>query len=199
MVGKAWKKGKTPPKVVYQIKVTLQEVDPPVWRKFLADPAMTMQKFHEALQIVLGWTDTHLYEFNHEEDRIGLPDPEFSDDIISARKVKLGDVLREPGDTVDYCYDMGDGWEHEVALEKLLPPEPGLKLPRCLEGKRACPPEDCGGPPGYENFLEALRDPKHPEHGEMEDWIGGPFDPEEFDLEEVNEGLRVEFKHKVEP
>jgi hypothetical protein len=177
------------PKAVYRIKVTLQEVAPPVWRRLLADPAMNLHQFHEALQVVMGWTHSHLYEFRLGKERIGVPDPEFGGDIQSARKVKLGEVLREEGDKLVYLYDMGDGWEHEVVLEKILPPEEGKKPPVCLEGERACPPEDCGGPPGYENLLQAVRDPKHPEHKDLTAWLDGPFDPEKFNLEEVNKEL----------
>ena len=102
--------------------------------------------------------------------------------------------MKAAGDKVEYLYDPGDGWYHTVLLEKVLEPEPAMKLPHCLEGKRACPPEDCGGPTGYEDLLAALADPKHPEHEDRVEWLGEPFDPEKFDLKGVNEGLRAGFK-----
>jgi hypothetical protein len=89
-----------------------------------------------------------------------------------------------------YEYDFGDGWEHEILLEKVLRPDPAVQYPRCLGGARACPPEDCGGAGGYADFLQAISDPDHEEHDEYLDWIGGEFDPEEFELDEVDAGLR---------
>jgi hypothetical protein len=89
-----------------------------------------------------------------------------------------------------YTYDFGDNWEHTIQIEKVVDAEPGIRYPRCIDGKRACPPEDCGGAWGYGDFLKAIQDPKHSEHEEMTEWIGGEFDPEEFDLAAVNNGLR---------
>ncbi len=181
-------------KVAFQVKVTLLGVNPPVWRRFLADPAMTLHKFHKALQEVMGWMDGHLYEFDCAGIRVGVPDPDFGDEIISSRKVKLGEVLRAPGDKVEYLYDPGDGWYHKIFLEKFVEPEPSVKLPHCLAGKRACPSEDCGGPWGYKELLAALADPRHPAHKDKVEWLDRPFDPEAFNLKDMNEGLRIEFK-----
>lgn len=155
---------------------------------------MDLHKFHGALQVVMGWMKGHLYEFDVAGERVGIPDPKFGDDIRSDRKIKLADAPRAPGDRVLYAYDMGDGWEHDVVLEEVLAAEPGLKLPACLEWENACPPEDCGGVGGYEELREAIRDPKHPRHREMLEWLDRPFDPAKFDLQDVNEGLRAQFR-----
>jgi hypothetical protein len=105
--------------------------------------------------------------------------------------VRLQQVLAKPGRKIVYEYDFGDGWEHAIVLEKVLSIDSKTRYPRCLDGARACPPEDCGGVPGYADFLEAIRDPDHEEHEQMRDWIGGEFDPEEFHLDLVNRELRT--------
>jgi hypothetical protein len=107
-----------------------------------------------------------------------------------ARRVTLATLVRGEQDKFRYEYDFGDGWDHELLIEKILPPEAGKRYPVCLAGKRACPPEDCGGIWGYVGFLEAIHDPQHPEHEEMLEWVGGEFDPDAFDLDEVNTALQ---------
>jgi hypothetical protein len=179
-------KGKTP---IYQIKITLRYIAPPVWRRIEVPADIKLGKLHRMLQAVMGWTDSHLHAFRIGRLSYGVPDPEFPDDMKNERTMRL-DNIAATGDMIIYEYDFGDGWEHELKIEKVLTPEPDMRYPRCTAGKRACPPEDCGGPPGYEHLLEVLRDPKHEEHEEMREWIGRDFDPEEFDLAEVNEMLK---------
>lgn len=110
-------------------------------------------------------------------------------ELKPAEEVRLAGLLRKPGDRLTYVYDFGDSWEHEVQLEKVAETEPGVAYPRCIAAERACPPEDCGGIPGYEMLLEALADPEHPDHDEMREWLGGGFDPEEVDLDRINREL----------
>jgi len=119
-----------------------------------------------------------------------VPDEDSPARIKDENKFRMDRVLKKEKDKLQYMYDFGDGWEHEVVLEKILPFEPGAMLPVCLEGSRACPPEDVGGIPGYEMFLEAVSDPSHPEHEDMLKWVGGEFDPGRFDLAETNHLLR---------
>jgi hypothetical protein len=173
---------------IYQIKVTLKHIRPPIWRRLQVPADIKLGKLHRVLQDVMGWYDSHLHQFRIGREYFGKPDPEFPGEIKNERNVRLDEVAAE-GDTVIYEYDFGDGWEHETKIEKVLPAEKNRRYPACLAGKRACPPEDCGGPPGYERLLEVLRDPKHEEHEEMREWIGGDFDPEAFDLDAVNEVL----------
>jgi hypothetical protein len=175
---------------IYQLKITLRESRPPVWRRVQVAGDATLYKLHEIIQVVMGWGNYHLHEFVIEEERYGEPYPDYDFEVEDEKKVKLSDVVLGEGDRFIYVYDFGDNWEHEIKVEKALPPEPGIKYPRLLKGKRACPPEDVGGVWGYEEFLEAIRDPGHPEHKEMLEWIGGEFDPDEFDKDEINRALR---------
>ncbi len=120
----------------------------------------------------------------------GQPDPDFGLGMRNERSVKLSRIAPHEKDRLTYEYDFGDSWEHQIIVEKILPPEPGVRYPRCIAGKRACPPEDCGGIWGYDSFVEAVLDPDHPEHDEMLQWVGRPFDPEAFDMDKVNEALK---------
>jgi len=177
---------------IYQVKITLKYVRPPIWRRVQVRGDITLAKLHEIIQIAMGWFDSHLHQFRMGKVYYGTPDvDEFSElTLKDDSKAQLGRVLTKPKQKIIYEYDFGDGWEHEILLEKVFPPEPGIRYPRCLGGARACPPEDCGGVGGYANFLAAIRDPNHEEHDEYLDWIGGEFDPEEFELDEADAGLR---------
>jgi hypothetical protein len=180
----------TPPKeTIYQLKVALKYVTPPVWRRFQVRGRTTLAGVHRALQIVMGWTDSHLHEFEIAADRYGMPGPDSDYEVADERDFHLEQVVPIQGLHFTYRYDFGDGWEHTLYVEKILPPEPGQRYPRCLAGQRACPPDDVGGSGGYAHFLEALQNPADEEHGEYLEWIGGEFDPEAFDLEEVNHEL----------
>lgn len=175
---------------IYQLQVALKGIRPLIWRRFLIASTASLQDVHIVLQIVMGWTDSHMHEFAKGQDRYGVPDKDFPSDMHDEAKCRLDQVLKEEKEKLIYTYDFGDSWDHEIVLEKILPFETKTKLPVCLEGGRACPPEDIGGLPGYEMFLEAIADPNHPEHADMLDWLGEPFDPEHFDLAQVNELLR---------
>jgi hypothetical protein len=167
---------------IYQIKVTLQGVRPPIWRRLEVSSDIKLARLHDAIQAAMGWTDSHLHEFDANGDRFGVPEGAY-DEVEDERKVRLDELLENPKDRLKYLYDFGDGWEHTVTLEKILPLPKGKKQPRprCTGGRRACPPEDCGGPWGYRSMLEALADPRHPEHAELRDWLGRGFDPEAFE------------------
>jgi len=171
---------------VLQLKVTLDDVAPPIWRRFLVDGDDDLARLHEVLQVVMGWTDSHLHMFVAKGRSYGEPDPDFDDDVIPENGVRIDTLLRRKGDALRYEYDFGDGWEHEVLLEDVLDEAADQTAPRCLAGARACPPEDVGGVPGYEDFLAAHADADHPEHGDMVLWAGEGFDPEGFDVGEVN-------------
>ena len=173
---------------IYQLKVTLNHIKPPVWRRVQVPGEIKLGKLHRILQAAMGWTDSHLHAFRIGNENYGVPDPDFSDDTKNERNIRL-DSIAQQGGRFFYDYDFGDGWEHEIKVEKILPAETAVHYPRCVDGKRACPPEDCGGPPGYAYLLEALADPEHEEHDSMIEWIGGEFDPEAFDVAEVNQAL----------
>jgi hypothetical protein len=181
-----------PPNQIYQIKVTLDDTHPPVWRRIQVPGNTTLLKLHDILQIVMGWDDYHLHMFTIEGSIYGDPaDDEYGDlGTIDESRFRLNQVIYREGQRLSYEYDFGDGWDHTLLVEKILPPQESVRYPICLKGKRACPPEDVGGVWGYENFLEAICNPDHDEHEEYLTWVGGEFDPEAFDLEEINTQLR---------
>jgi hypothetical protein len=171
---------------IYRLKVTLRGSRPPIWRRFLVPGGITLKRLHDSLQAVMGWYDGHLHQFQCGGKLFGTSDREFGISRISETKTTVDQLLRRPKDRLLYEYDFGDGWEHDVILEAILPPGRGDRYPIVVAGHRACPPEDVGGIPGYEYFLEILANPKHPEYQEMVDWAGDRFDPEHFDLQETN-------------
>jgi Plasmid pRiA4b ORF-3-like protein len=175
---------------IYQIKVTLLGTKPPIWRRVLVPPSLTLRQLHDVLQIAMGWQNCHMHEFRVGRRFFGEPSPEEGlmgvTPTEDERKVCLPAVLGKVGAKMIYTYDMGDSWEHSILLEKQLPIDPSVKYPTCLDGQLACPPEDCGGIPGYYNLLEALADPRHPEHEELSEWIGGHFNPQAFSVERAN-------------
>lgn len=176
---------------VLQLRVTLRDVDPPIWRRFLVNGADDLAHLHKVLQDVMGWTESHLHMFMSDERVYGLADLDFDDDMVSEEGVRIVTLLQRKGDTLRYEYDFGDGWEHEVLVEDILDAKRKQAVPRCLAGERACPPEDVGGVPGYQDFLAACSDKTHPEHEEMVEWVGGSFDPEWVDIEEINAFLKA--------
>jgi len=174
---------------LYQLKVTLVDSEPVIWRRFQVTKETTLGKLHDILQIVMGWDDAHLHEFRIGELRFGEPEPDEDYEVIEESGVKLSQIAPSDPITFEYLYDFGDGWEHEVSIECGVDKKARVRYPTCIEGARACPPEDVGAIPGYEDFLKAIRNKRHPEHKEMLAWIGGRFDPEEFDLEAINRAL----------
>ena len=176
---------------LYHLKISLRGVRPPVWRRMRVPGAMSLDKVHHALQIALGWTNSHLHQFLVGEERYGMldPDDDWRDETIDERKVRLEQIANIRSKFV-YEYDFGDGWEHDVVVEGV---EEATELdwtPVCLDGRRACPPEDCGGSYGYANLIKILANPRHPEHAEMKDWAPPDFSPEHFDLPAINKDLR---------
>ncbi len=177
---------------IYQLKVTLRGSTSPIWRRIQIPANTALSRLHTILQVAMGWTDSHLHEFVVRDARYGCADTEWDplERPKDERRVRLGQLLTAEKDKFGYEYDFGDSWEHDVLVEKILPPEPGVPYPRCIAGKRACPPEDVGGLSGYADFIKAIRDPKHEEHDDLLAWAGGTFDPEAFDLNAINARLR---------
>jgi len=179
------------PKKTYQLKISLKGAKPPIWRRFLVDSSMALPEFHGVLQTVMGWDNSHLHQFSAYGESFGIADPEFDfEGGRDERKFKVAHLLKNEKDAIVYEYDFGDGWAHKITLEKILPFDPKAVLPVCVKAKGACPPEDVGGLWGYYAFLEALNDPKHPEHDEYKEWVGEDFDPDAYDIEQVNALLR---------
>jgi len=181
------------PTSIYQIKVTLNDSKPPIWRRILVPDSISLHQLHTILQIVMGWTNSHLHQFIIDDIYYGEPEEEdgYSEDLKNEKRYRLNQFVKRKGFKFIYEYDFGDSWEHTFLVEAILPAEKGALYPRCVEGKRACPPEDVGGVAGYEEILNIFSNPKHPEHEEMMEWYDGEdFDPNFFDMENVNEGLR---------
>jgi len=177
-------------KKIYQFKVTLRGIRPPIWRRFQVNSDITFYKLHRIIQEVMGWADYHLHLF--DMDGLIVTDAETLAEVwgegINERQ-RIDEFLGREGQKLRYQYDFGDSWEHDLLLEKILPVESGVHYPRCIKGKRACPPEDCGGIWGYMDIIDAMANENHPEREEYLDWLGEKIDPEEFDLEDINREL----------
>jgi hypothetical protein len=182
---------------IYQLKIELLEIQPMIWRRVLVSGSVTLAQLHEVIQASIGWTNSHLHEFI--VGAYSYSDPEFEiEDAKSEYRYRLARLAPRVRNTIAYTYDFGDGWEHQIRVENIIENDrryPGR--PVCLDGKRHGPPEDCGGSGGYQNFLDAIRNKKHKDHKELLDWVGGSFDPEFFDVDEVNSRLRqIDFRQR---
>lgn len=168
--------------------MTLAHSKPPIWRRVLVPSDITLDQLHDVVQVVMGWDNEHLHLF--EIDGMTFSDPRYRDaDIHEEATVRLNQAAPYPTATFRYEYDFGDGWEHDILIEAVQPPDPDQHMPLCLGGERAAPPEDCGGIWRYGWILEVLANPRDPDRREMLDWLGGPIDPDAFDLEAVNRRL----------
>jgi hypothetical protein len=176
----------------YQLKVTLEDSRPSIWRRLQVPGDVTLAQLHDIIQAAMGWLDYHLHQFMVGEALYGQPDPDFgiSAEMKDEQDVRLGEIARAAGQRFRYEYDFGDSWLHEVLVERIQPVPSGQPCPVCIGGQGACPPEDVGGTWGYEEFLEAIADREHPQHEDYLEWIGDEFDPEAFDMDEVNATLR---------
>lgn len=175
---------------IYQLKVSLREISPPIWRRLQVRGDITLYKLHGLLQAIMGWTNSHLYAFDVGKAEYGPPDGPSGHLVEDDRRARLQKVAAAEGAAFIYKYDFGDGWEHDVVVEKIIPAEADARYPICVAGARACPPEDCGGPPGYDSLIEAIANPNLPDAHDILEWVGGRFDPEAFDLMEINRRMR---------
>jgi hypothetical protein len=172
-----------------QLRIELRHVKPKVWRRVLVPASIKLSKLHHVIQAVMGWSDDHLHEFEAGGNRYGPDsDGDAPGEVALETKVTLKQALASGGSLV-YTYDFGDDWQHVIKVEKTMTPAPGLKPPICIGGANACPPEDVGGPSGYEDFCRALADETDPDHQDVSDWIGGEWDPAAFDLDAINARL----------
>lgn len=176
----------------FQFRIELLEAQPPIWRRFRVPANLPLEDLHDVIQIVMGWTDSHLHEFIVGEQRYGeasdewpVPDQAPADE----QQFRIDQVVSRPGEHLEYLYDFGDDWEHRLTLEAVDPAAAHAEPIECLDGARRCPPEDVGGLHGYIEFLETVRDPTHPDHADMLRWAGGEFDPEDFKVKEINAEL----------
>ena len=181
---------------IIQLKFTLQCTKPPIWRRVLVDKQTTFFELHHIIQIAMGWFNYHLYEFKIHNYRIGEPNEEFEDigfskdKIIDASTITLDSIITDIKEKFIYEYDFGDGWKHQVIVEKFLQRDSKTKYPICIDGKLNCPPEDCGGVGGFYRMLEIIENKKHPERKEIVEWLGGNYDSGYFDRDEINIELK---------
>ena len=182
-------------KEIIQLKIKLAGSNPPIWRRVLVAKNATFLDLHYTIQIAMGWENYHLFEFKINNNRIGIPDEDFDDmgygpsKVLHADQILLEKLIRTTGEEFIYEYDFGDGWIHKITVEKFLPRDSKKSYPVCIDGKLNCPPEDCGGIPGYYNLLEITGDKNHPDYREMISWLGGTFDAGYFDIDKINKIL----------
>lgn len=174
---------------IVQLKITLAHIDPPVWRRVRVPEDFPLRRLHDVIQAVFDWLDYHLHEFEVGEKLYGQPEIEGCEmgekQLHSDRNVKLGALIGRGVERFLYRYDLGDDWEHIIEVEEVIEPDPGVEYPVLVDGARAAPPEDCGGPPGFQDFLEAMADKDHEEHESLTEWYGDAFDPEDMNLDAV--------------
>lgn len=181
---------------IYQLKVTLECTDPPIWRRLVVPGNLNLARLHHVIQDAMGWEDSHLHSFDVGGIQIGIPDPDqfpFKEQVQTEKQYTLDRVARTEM-RFTYLYDFGDGWTHEILVEEVTTGE--LDAPHCVAGERACPPEDCGGVPGYDELVQALADKTHERHEELAAWIPDGWSPERFDLEWSD---RLVARHRPEP
>lgn len=189
---------------IYQIKVTLKDFKPSIWRRIQVRSDTTLGELHAIIQMAMGWSNSHLHHFilgkRPNLRFIGFVGQDDWDDMMEEEnedEIVINEALPAEKAKIIYEYDFGDSWEHEVVLEKIVKAEAGVFYPRCVGGENACPPEDVGGVWGYADFLEAINDPDHEQHEEMLEWVGEEFDPQEFDLDLVNKQLKVRQNYQL--
>ncbi len=180
------------PRRCHTLTVTLDDVTPTVWRQIVVPSTVTLLQLHNAIQSAMGWTCSHLFVFELGEHRYGYPDPDW-DLMQNAARITLDKALPTPGNRAKYEYDFGDGWSHTLTVDAINQTD---EYPAVLAGANACPPEDCGGPPGYEDLLTARTDSSHPRHDELREWLGHAFNPTEFNRAVANNALRNEVRRR---
>ena len=185
---------------IYQIQIALARYRPKIWRRLLIRSDLLLSDFHRAIQIAMGWENSHLHQFiknkKYYSERLD-EDWGWNDATnVDYEGMIISDLLGKEKEKIEYEYDFGDGWKHDVTLEKILPADDTMKYPVCTDGRLACPPEDCGGIWGYASMLEILKDPGHEQYEETLEWMGETFNPEFFDIEAVNKLLKKYIKYR---
>jgi hypothetical protein len=180
---------------IMQMKISLDWIKPEIWRRFLVSSSISLEDLHTTIQTVMGWTNSHLYGFYINGAQYSPDDDgEFESEGEPIKGVTLKKLKLSVKDEIRYIYDFGDNWEHTIKIEKILPLDDKTQTPLCIDGERNCPPEDCGAAPGYEDLIEALKKPKSKEAKEITEWLGRPYNPEDFNIEEINDLLKPRVK-----
>jgi hypothetical protein len=177
---------------IYELYVDLEDIEPPIWRRLLVPATITLPKLHDLLQLAMGWTNSHLHSFTFGKKTFGMAGVDAFGELnmLDERRQTLETALGEGSREFHYEYDFGDSWRCRIEAKPVASPNLEWHYPLCTGGARAAPPDDVGGPPGYEEFLAAIKDSTHEEHENMLVWVGGAFDPEGFDLNAINRTLR---------
>ncbi|MFZ5569557.1 MAG: DUF1841 family protein [Thermodesulfobacteriota bacterium] len=177
---------------VYRFRITLEETEPRIWRLIEVPENYTFWDLHVAIQDAMGWQDNHLHRFEIHHPKtgqlleIGIPGMDETEETTAAGwRYPISELFSLKHPAAEYLYDFGDDWRHSVVLEEILERRKSQKYPRCLEGQGACPPEDCGGIPGFYDLLAVLQDKEHPEYDEILEWVGRKYDPAVFDPRKV--------------
>lgn len=171
------------PETIARLRISLNDIEPAIWRTIDMPVTGSLKMLHDVIQAAMGWEDSHLWHFEAGNRHYGLPNPEWADrDLTNARNVKFGFLIDQGICQLTYTYDMGDDWRHTIVVEAVGPADPDIEYPRFVAGERRRPPEDVGGSPGFERFIEAMNDPAHREHQHLRQWHGGPFDRDDLDV-----------------
>jgi hypothetical protein len=181
---------KKAPPPLYRLKITLIGIEPPIWREIEVPGSIKLCCLHSAFQVVMGWKENHLHEFEKDGKKWGIVQLYEDEELVVSDDgdMTLAEVLKSEGDSMIYVYDFGDYWRHEVVLGNISPTIDVVRAPVCLAGERRCPPEDVGGVSGYEEFLEVIVDPAHEKYKHYVGWAGGHF-LDEFDSKAANKRL----------
>ncbi len=174
--------------MLYELRVEIDGIEPHIWRRIQVPSQTNLKRLHKILQIAFGWSNAHLHMFRVAGREYSEPNPEWDPQVLNESKITLEEIFGGGAKSFRYEYDMGDSWIHIITLKKQIESE--ATKPGCFAGSRAAPPEDCGSIPGYYDFLAIIANPKHKEHKETLEWIGGYFDPNAFDLAYVDEELK---------
>jgi hypothetical protein len=167
---------------IARLRISLEESEPEIWRRVEVPLSASLKALHDVIQAAMGWEDAHLWEFEAAGRVYGTPDPGWDRDISSAKSTRLGSLIEAGVREFTYVYDMGDNWQHRIAVEAIEAADPEQLYPRFIDGERRCPPEDVGGIDGFYGFVEAMSDPAHEEHEQVLDWYGEAYDPDDLDL-----------------
>ena len=179
----------SPTESIVTLRIEIKYIEPLIWRRVAVRTSMNVVALHKVIQAAMGWLDYHLWEFVVDERKYGVPDPD-RPHVKNGATTQLATILASGMSEFDYIYDFGDNWEHRIIVEEIKLAETGEKYPRFLGGERRCPPEDCGGPPGYFDFIENITNKRSKRAREALDWYGGPFDPDDIDEEQITITLR---------
>jgi hypothetical protein len=186
------------PEMIVRLRISLNDIEPEIWRTVEMPSTGSLKLLHDVIQAAMGWEDYHLWHFEAGDRRYGVPNPEWPDHTLAAAKnVKLGPLLDRGFHEITYTYDMGDDWRHTIVVEEIGPADAGTVYPRFVTGEGRCPPEDVGGLPGFELFLDAMRDPAHEEHSRLLEWYGEPFDPGDIDKPAAERAVAAVAKRRL--